>query len=749
MGQDLFGTVSEFTALEPEIDQVLGYSVRQLCLSKADPHLNQTQYTQPALYVVNALAYLARKSESPAYVAGHSLGEYNALLAAGVFDFMTGLRLVQRRGAMMAQAKNGGMAAVIGLAPAEIEAALRESGLSTLDVANFNTPSQIVVSGPVADIARAEAIIKQAGARHYMPLRVSAAFHSRYMVEASHTFSDFLAGFTFNAPQIPVISNVTGRPYPTDEQADAAVKTLLSQQICQSVQWTASIRYLMGQGVTEFVEVGPGKVLTRLVSKVQQEADPLPPEPTPPVYATPPLSDTPTPAAYPNGDRHPIAPNNLGSPSFKARYGLKYAYLAGAMYGGISSREMVTALGQAGLMGYLSTSGRPLTDIEADIQQLQQTFTTTQPYGLNLLATPNLEPRLVDLLLQYNIQHVEAAGYMQLTPDLIRYRLSGVYKHPDGRLHSPHHIVAKVTRPEVAEMFMQPAPEHIVQKLVAAGQLTQAEADLAPYLPVAADICAVADSGWHTDHGVAATLLPALYKLRNTLMTRYDFSTPIHIGAAGGLGTPEAAAAAFVLGTDFILTGSINQCTIEARTSDTVKDILQAINVQDTTYAPAATMFELGAKVQVLKKGVFFPARANKLYTLYQHYDSLDGIDLNTRQQLQDKYFGRSFEQIWSELCTTLSPTDIAQAEQHPKHKMALIFKWYLIDTAHLAIAGTADRRVDYQVFCGSALGAFNQWAQGTKWEPWTQRRVAEIGIVLMQETAALLERRFVSMHNG
>ena len=271
MGQGLFDEVREYAAVERDVDAMLGYSMRKLCLEDADNRLKETQYTQPSLYVVNALHYYKAVSEGarPAWLAGHSLGEYNALLAAGVFDFLTGLRLVQKRGELMAQAKNGGMGAVIGLDAATISRVLQDSGLTTIDVANFNSPSQTVVSGPIEDIKRAGAFFEKAGAQMYVPLQVSAAFHSRYMEDAAKKFADFIAPMAFAAPRIPVVANATAQPYPTFNASDA-VKKLLVDQITHSVQWTQTVRFLLAQGVAQFSEMGPGNVLTRMVQQIQQ-----------------------------------------------------------------------------------------------------------------------------------------------------------------------------------------------------------------------------------------------------------------------------------------------------------------------------------------------------------------------------------------------------------------------------------------------------------------------------------------------
>jgi len=274
MGQGLFDEVGEYAAVEKDVDTILGYSLRKLCLEDADNRLKETEFTQPCLYVVNALHYYkaVNQGERPAYLAGHSLGEYNALLAGGVFDFLTGLRLVKKRGELMSQAKNGGMAAVIGLGARLVMKVIEENGLGSIDVANINSPSQTVVSGPIEDIRRAGPIFEKGGARIYMPLQVSAAFHSRYMANAAKVFADFLAPISFAAPKTPVVSNVTARPYPTDN-ASESVKSLLVNQIANSVQWTQSIRFLISQGVTQFSEMGPGNVLTRSVQQIQQEKD--------------------------------------------------------------------------------------------------------------------------------------------------------------------------------------------------------------------------------------------------------------------------------------------------------------------------------------------------------------------------------------------------------------------------------------------------------------------------------------------
>jgi len=271
-GSQMKGMGSELFPVFPELiqiaDNLLGYSMVDLCLNNPNGQLNQTDYTQPALYVVNALSYLSAKKEStvkPSYLAGHSLGEYNALFASGVFDFETGLKLVQKRGALMSEAIGGSMAAVIGLKESVVDAILRENNLSDITIANYNSYSQMVITGPKDVVTNAKTIFIEAGAKLFIPLKVSGAFHSPYMQSAQQQFKEYISHFKFAPATIPVIANVNARPYETHE-----IASLLADQMTHSVKWTQTIEYLMTQGETHFEEVGPGTVLTGLVSRIQK-----------------------------------------------------------------------------------------------------------------------------------------------------------------------------------------------------------------------------------------------------------------------------------------------------------------------------------------------------------------------------------------------------------------------------------------------------------------------------------------------
>jgi trans-AT polyketide synthase/acyltransferase/oxidoreductase domain-containing protein len=265
MGADLFDEFSEYTE---EANETLEYSIKEICLEDPENKLGITKYTQPALFVVNALSYLKKKKESkrlPDYMLGHSLGEYNALLAAGVFDFKTGLQLVKLRGELMYQARYGGMAAVIGLSQQQVKAIIRENDFYDLDIANLNTPSQIVIAGSNESIAAAQPVFEERGAKRYVTLAVSGAFHSRYMTSAANEFTKYLKSQVFKVPKIPIISNYTARPYGIFETVEN-----LSNQINHEVRWVESIEYLLDKGVVRFEQIGPGMVSIGMVKSIQR-----------------------------------------------------------------------------------------------------------------------------------------------------------------------------------------------------------------------------------------------------------------------------------------------------------------------------------------------------------------------------------------------------------------------------------------------------------------------------------------------
>lgn len=737
MGRGLF---SRFPDMVKTADDILGYSIAELCKDDPDGVLNQTLYTQPALYVVNALLYEAFKAESdaePRFLAGHSLGEYNALLAAGVFDFESGLKIVKKRAELMSRVNGGGMAAVIGMEKQAVCRLLETHQLYAVYVANCNSPQQTVVAGLAGELEKARCCFEAHGAS-WVRLNVSAAFHTPHMACVYEAFRRYLKQCRFSPARMPVISNLYAAPY-----ENGSAGNILADHLLHEVRWQDSIAVLLASGESDFVEIGPKKVLTPMIASIRGHFRETGLKQT---HGTKTLPEAPAGAT---GAGFRLKASHLGSPGFRRDYGVKYAYVAGGMYKGIASVEMVMRMANAGLLSFFGTGGLSLDCVEDAIQTLRLELPADHPYGMNLVNGP-MEAELINLFLKYDVTRIEAAAYIQISPSLVKYRLTGACRNGNGEIRVPNRIMAKVSRPEVAEKFLSPPPERVVRKLLENGEISQDSAEVAPFILMADDICVEADSAGHTDRGIAYTIFPTIRRLRDHVISSRRYSRPVHVGAAGGIGTPEAAAAAFVLGADFILTGSINQCTVEAGTSDAAKKMLEAVNVQDTDYAPAGDMFEMGAKVQVLKKGVFFPARAKKLLDLYRSHDSITAIDERTQQQLQEKYFRRSFDSVYEDVKTFFidQPSEIARAEQNPKHKMALIFKWYFAHATRAALRGATDSKVDYQIQCGSAMGAFNQWVatldgDDAEIRNWQNRHVDELAERLMQATATLLEKRF------
>jgi trans-AT polyketide synthase/acyltransferase/oxidoreductase domain-containing protein len=282
----------------------------------------------------------------------------------------------------------------------------------------------------------------------------------------------------------------------------------------------------------------------------------------------------------------------------------------------------------------------------------------------------------------------------------------------------------------------------LLSELVQQGKLTRDEATLAEQVPVAQDITAEADSGGHTDNRPALSLLPTILSLRDEAMRRYAYRVPLRVGLAGGIATPHAVAAAFSMGAAYILTGSINQAAVEADTSDTVRQMLVEAQQADVIMAPAADMFELGVKVQVLKRGTMFAMRAAKLYDLYQAYSRFSDIPEVVRTMIERDYLKAPYATAWQNTRAyfeSRDPSQIERAEKDAKHQMALVFRSYLGQSSLWAKAGVEERKIDFQIWCGPSMGAFNAWVKGTFLEPANQRKTAVMALQLLSGATKLI----------
>ena len=421
---------------------------------------------------------------------------------------------------------------------------------------------------------------------------------------------------------------------------------------------------------------------------------------------------------------------NLGDASFLKAYNCKLPLYTGAMAKGIASAELVVAAGKAGILASLGAGGLPLALVEKALDHIQSNLSNGEPYAVNLIHSPfddGLEKGCVDLLLRRGVRAVEASAFMSLTPHVVRYRVSGLKRGPNGKVICMNKILFKVSRTELAEMALRPPPQAILNKLLKTGAITREQAEMSQEVPMCDDIAVEADSGGHTDNRPMHVILPLIMRLRDRITRElgYGRDRRVRVGAGGGIGCPEAALAAFSMGAAFVVTGTINQMCREAGTCDYVRKVLSEATYSDVTMAPAADMFDQGVELQVIKKGTLFASRAKTLFKLFQSYESLDEIPAADMKKVEKRIFQKSCDDVWQETRTFYinrlkDPEKVERAEtKDPKLKMSMTFRWYLSKSSGWANRGDdKSRQLDYQIWCGPAIGSFNEFIKGTYLDP-------------------------------
>ena len=449
----------------------------------------------------------------------------------------------------------------------------------------------------------------------------------------------------------------------------------------------------------------------------------------------------------------PLPPARLGEQNFLHDIGIALPYLCGAMADGISSVDLVTAIGRAGMLGFLGAAGLELPAIEDAVVTLKIAATRHDfVFGCNLIHSPfdtKLEAETVELYLRHGIDIVEASAFMGITLPLVRYRTAGLHKNAAGKIVTPHRIIAKVSREELVQSFFSPPPTAMLNTLRAQGIISAAQAELAAQIPLADCITAEADSGGHTDKRALISILPAFLSIKQRLAPRYA-QHRLYVGAAGGIAEPRSALAAFSMGAAYIVSGSINQCCVEANTSTTVKQLLAQAQPADIAMAAAADMFEMGIQVQVLKRGTMFPMRAQRLAQLYRNYDSIDALPAAEQKNLADNFFGAPLTQVWQDTAAYFEqrdPAQLAKAARDPKHKMALLFRTYLGKSSQWARHDEVARRLDFQIWCGAAMGNFNAWVADSCLAPLSERKVAVVGMNILFGAALLARLNLLRLH--
>ncbi len=448
----------------------------------------------------------------------------------------------------------------------------------------------------------------------------------------------------------------------------------------------------------------------------------------------------------------PLLPQNLGDASLKRFLKIRYPYIIGAMANAITSVEMVAKAGRAGMLGFFGAAGLALAEIEAAIDRLYRELGNS-PFGVNLIHSPQdpaLESATVDLYLRRGVNLVSASAYLDLTLPLVYFRIKGIQQTPGGTIVCPNRVLAKASRIEVARKFFSPPPEKLIKRLLDQNLITENEASLAKFIPMADALTAEADSGGHTDNRPAISLLPTMIALRDEITANFRYNSPPKVGLGGGISTPYSTAAAFAMGAAFVLAGSIHQACIESGTSQTVREMLAQTQQADVAMAPAADMFEMGVKVQVLKRGTLFPFRAARLYELYSRYESLEDIPAEERAVLERDFFRCRFDEEWEKTRSFFmvrDPKQIERVEGDPKHKMALLFRSYLGRSSIWANTDETTRKIDYQIWCGPSMGAFNEWVKGSFLEEPQNRETITVALNLLFGACVSMRAQWLNWH--
>ena len=455
------------------------------------------------------------------------------------------------------------------------------------------------------------------------------------------------------------------------------------------------------------------------------------------------------------GTLPPSYPEWLGDRAFCDAHRLRFPYVTGAMANGIATPDLVVAIAEAGMLGFFGAGGLSYAAVERGIDEIARRLAGRPDlaWGANLIHSPHelaLEARVAELFIVRGVRRVEASAFLKLTPAVVHYALSGLSTDPAGTIVRTHHVMAKVSRPEVARMFMEPAPANLVEALVQAGKLTPREAELSRHVPVAEDVTVEADSGGHTDNRPLPALLSDIMMLRDALAAQRGPGWRVRVGVGGGMGTPQAVAGAFAMGAAYVVTGSVNQACVESGLSAAGREMLAKAGVADVMMAPASDMFEMGVNLQVLKRGSMFAPRARKLYDWYTGYPGLAPVIADHGTELE-KILGQPVETVWGqtqEYWQSRDPEVLELAYRDPKYQMALIFRWYLGLASRWAIDGDPSRVLDYQIWCGPSMGAFNTWVQGSFLERPENRGAVQVALNLL-EGATRINRAHDARRSG
>ncbi|KAA1246069.1 SDR family NAD(P)-dependent oxidoreductase [Aquimarina sp. RZ0] len=440
----------------------------------------------------------------------------------------------------------------------------------------------------------------------------------------------------------------------------------------------------------------------------------------------------------------PVKPNDLGNKLFQKRYGCKWSYYVGGMYRGIASEELVVKCGNSDILGILGYMRLPFDEVDQILGTLR-TKLANKTYGIGFSPSSftgdstAIDMKFIDLYIKHEVPVLELATHIDVSKEIVYARCKGLRKSGE-KIIRPRLLLGKLSRLELAEKFMSPAPYDILVSLINEGLISEEEAEIAKKIPLCDDIVFEGSSAGYTDQQPVLISLPSFISLRNSMMIKYGYTDQILIGYGGGLGTPSAIAATFMMGADFVLTGSINQCTVESGMSSPAKKLLENANIYDFDLTPHGYALKYGFKIQALNKGTKFVSNSKYLGDIWNRYDSLESIPETIIKQIE-KIFGRTLDEVWDlviEHKKKTNPDQINEAHKDPKLKMTLVFIWYYAFTQKVTLTGDENYIDHYQIHSGPAMGAFNQFVKGTEYENWQNRHVNEIAELLMNYTCPI-----------
>ena len=440
-----------------------------------------------------------------------------------------------------------------------------------------------------------------------------------------------------------------------------------------------------------------------------------------------------------------LYPEWLGDQSFSQTHRSRFNYIVGEMARGIATPAMVVAAVNAGCVGFYGSAGLRPEQIDNGLREIKSELSPEDvSWGANLIHTPqqpDYEAKVVDLFMAHRVRRLSASAYMQLSAEIVRFSALGLSRGSDGTILRDTHVFAKISRAEVAEQFIKPAPDRLLKELVSSGRINADQADLAKLVPVAEDITAEADSGGHTDRRSIGPLYASIRAARKRICEAQNWSlNRVRIGLAGGIATPHSVAAAFNMGAAYVLTGSINQAAQESGLSEAAQHMLAKAGPADIAMAPAADMFEQGVEVQVLKRGTLFAMRGQKLYAFYRAGKSFETLSSEDQKWLEN-VLGESFGEAWEKTqayIEQVNPREAERAASDGNKQLALVARRYLFMGAQWAREGDMAHQSDYQIWCGPSQGAFNEWVAGTVLEPLGSRTVRQIAWNLLEGAAQI-----------